>query len=591
MRYLNIFLLGLVFFAYPFLLILPSSHSSNLPFIQLADSSSIALMSIGIIILFSERALLVFSQKMFMPCLALIFLVCAIHFFIFDTYRFDNLMDNIFIVAFPLAIMLNSEFFKKHLAAFMSLFWFVNAVNYLYWRMDFGISGNLNWHAGLILSTTPFAVYFIYKYLYSKTGSLFLSLFVSFLLACQSLYMLVNCHSRGAWLSLFSVILFSLIVFFPNYRRKIIIVASVIVFGVLSLFLLRSEMYGNIIYNDVRLPLINASANLIEKHPWTGVGVQRFEGVFAGFRDINYFLRSEYYAVRSNHPHNQLLYLTASLGIPVLIAWLLLIFVPLIRVVSRIREKDIVVSLCIVSLLLIFIHSMLDLVMFVWPTMFFFYLFLGIIWSEYYPVGKFLPIPFPPRYKFFKYAFASVCCLLLAFSIYRNAEFSMNIRNSFGTMIAGEAGLSVSYFDKALKYKKDPAEACQAGFVSLFAENDPYLAMRFFREMEKCPTSSVGHSNSYLAECLLKQGRKNEALEYLNKEVKSFPISVIALYNKMRLENELNLASDAEKTAGQLVMALKFKNFEMSDIPQLYANPYYDDKFHEFRRKAPGKKP
>ena len=60
----------------------------------------------------------------------------------------------------------------------------------------------------------------------------------------------------------------------------------------------------------------------------------------------------------------------------------------------------------------------------------------------------------------------------------------------------------------------------------------------------------------------------------------------MALYNKMRLENELNLVSEAEKTADQLMIALKFKNFEMSDIPELCANPHYDDRFHEFKLKG-----
>ncbi len=586
MRYLNIFLLGSVFFAYPFFLFFPSSHNSYLSFIQLTNSAFLALISISIIILLPEKVLSVFSQKLFLFCLSLIFLVCAIHFFLFDAYRFEHFMDNVFIIAFPLAIMLNAEFFKKHLAGFMTLFWLVDAVNFLYWRADIGIAGNVNWHASLILSATPFAVYFIYKHLFSRTGSMFFPILIPLLVVCQSLYMLARCHSRGAWLSIYTVILCCLILFFPNYRRKIVIGVSGLVVVLLGLFILRSDIFGDIIYNDVRVPLMNASVNLIEKHPWMGVGVQRFEGVFACFREINYFLRSDYYAVRSNHPHNQFLYFAASLGIPAFVAWLLLIFVPLWRIVSEIRKKDVVVILCIVSLLLILIHSMFDLVLFVWPTMFFFYLFLGIIWSEYYAAEKSAKMPLFSWYKHFKYAMISGCCLVLGFFIYNNVKYSMNIRDAFGTQVTGEAGLTVSYLDKALKYKKDPVEACRGGLVSLLAENDSYLAMKFLRKMEDCPTSSVGHSNSYLAACLLKRGRKVEALEYLNREVKYFPISVVALYNKMRLENELNLVSDAEKTAGQLVMALKFKNFEMSDIPELCANPHYDDRFHEFKLKG-----
>jgi hypothetical protein len=81
--------------------------------------------------------------------------------------------------------------------------------------------------------------------------------------------------------------------------------------------------------------------------------------------------------------------------------------------------------------------------------------------------------------------------------------------------------------------------------------------------------------------------RKKEALLYLNNESIAFPLSSLVLYNKILLENELDMKKEAQKTTRLLNAQLKFKGLKPSDMQIILQYPELDNKFHlvkQFRK-------
>ena len=89
------------------------------------------------------------------------------------------------------------------------------------------------------------------------------------------------------------------------------------------------KKFQSTINEDVRIPLWEGTLNLIQDYPYIGTGAARFESIFASYRPLDYFMKPNN-AVRSNHPHNTLLYIAAAFGIPALILWCILWLYPMV---------------------------------------------------------------------------------------------------------------------------------------------------------------------------------------------------------------------------------------------------------------------
>ena len=102
------------------------------------------------------------------------------------------------------------------------------------------------------------------------------------------------------------------------------------------------------------------------------------------------------------------------------------------------------------------------------------------------------------------------------------------------------------------------------------------------------PATIPVHSNAHIAECLLHLNRKREALAFLAKELRVYPVSIIAIYNKMRLEMELGLKKHAEATADRLEWTLKFKGLKIDDLKRILSNPELDGRYYLLRNGKKG---
>ncbi|WP_427310831.1 O-antigen ligase family protein [Cupriavidus sp. H39] len=87
----------------------------------------------------------------------------------------------------------------------------------------------------------------------------------------------------------------------------------------------------------VRLQLWRASLELIQAHPWTGVGPEHFEAALQTFAARHVITPL---AATMPHSHNELLHATATLGIPGLLAILALYLVPAAFFLRHLRGTD-----------------------------------------------------------------------------------------------------------------------------------------------------------------------------------------------------------------------------------------------------------
>ena len=589
-------ILATLLFSFPFQILLPPGYLSLKSIIQLFSIEAISALSLAVLL--TKRRLLVdFFRKYYLPALALstILVIETIRVMIKDTYTGRDFMYSIILFVLPAAIFTISSELKKYSYIIFSLIWIINTLHCFCepFRMSgpcTGISGNINWNASLILATTPFATYFLYNYLRNKKASPVIRISLSSIPVAISIFFLYLCDSRGAYLSLAIILLLLIVIYFYELNAKIVIRLLLLLGIFLFIFTL---FYGSIIadslFRDVRFSLWHSTLRLFLDNPILGVGSPSFESEYAKYRPIDYFIRSQHFAYRTIHPHNQLLFILASLGIAGTISWIVLWIYPIVKLFLTFKALDITTKIALVSLSILVIHSMFDLVLFQWPTMFVACLLLAIIWRKCWPLENStaaIPSTEPTAYRIFISLSASACFLLFILFSFQDLMCSLETRYSDISMNSGKSpSLALASIDMAIDYKAVPSAISHCGVISSSIFSDQIMALHYFNRLLDTSCPQIANSNRHIAECLLKLGRKEEALIFLRKDVNNFPISIISLYMQMSLENDLGRKNEAELTAAKLVNALVHKGLTEKHIPEILANPYYDNKFVELRNK------
>lgn len=595
-------ILFFILFSFPLMLISPSNsgtHPSMFNLFKLETISALCLM-LFFLSLAAEIVVIKKYNYCFLFSASLLFIIPLYHFLTNQAYSFSDLCFSLFWISCPLTVFIFADIIKKWLTAYLSLFWTIN-IFIVFFRGGtiIGLSGNQNWHAAFLLATTPFVVYSSYLFLCRLGLNKAAILLLSAIPALIGVYILSKCDSRGAWLALAIMAIFLFKLCCPALKNipwlRIFIYGLIILTLLVFLF---GDKLANIIFIDVRPSLWFGAAKLTLAHPFIGVGAPEFESSYAPFRGINYFLRSGYYAVRSSHPHNQILYISCCFGILGAIAWFYLWIWPVFVGCYKFLSFKLTTKICFISYIMLLVHSMFDLIFSVWPTVFFSGLFLGILWKECNMItsgnDEKINTETPCSYKFktfnktFFLALSASLLIYIIADICINIIFSTHIRKSWTDLSSGRTYASLPSAEKAFKHRKDPIEIYHSGIIAWNTFDDHLLAIHYFDMLKDTPCPVIAHSNAYIAAYAIKLGRYCEALDYINKESINFPISIVNLYNKLLVENKLGLRQEAETTKKKLYISLKYKGLTESDIPEILKNTYYDAKFNEFELKKAG---
>ena len=390
-------------------------------------------------------------------------------------------------------------------------------------------------------------------------------------------------------------ILYSRNKFINQYRKKIftaLIILTILLTTATPLFL--GNKLAGTIHKDIRIPIWQGAINLFIDNPIMGIGSPSYETSYATYRPIGYFLRSHYFAPRTQHPHNQLLYYAGSYGFFGLLALSILWLYPIFYFFRHYSRFTVVEQIIFFAYIIISAHGMVDMVIVQWPTMQLFFILQGIIWGYTFKYKKNTNTSFSTTIinRKTNILFAPIC-YILAFlflisainTLYSNVTSSYYNRNAEISTIRNWKSASITNKHNAIDANNKAKYIYDAGMQALLILGDYRLAYNYFSILENHPMSIVVHLNKRQSDCLMQMGRKREALQYLKKESIVFPLASLPLYKQILLERELGKNNDAEKTAFKLIQQLKFKGLKLSNMKKILANPELDNRFHLINKK------
>lgn len=400
----------------------------------------------------------------------------------------EEVLEKLSYILVPLAVafgVLKSGFCsvgrEKILLWSLSLLWVVGVSWSFLSGRPVGISGNQNWFASVIAVTAPWAFFFFYHLFrnlltrfFSKVNENIPAAALSLILVCGlTVYWLVKCESRAAWLAL---VTYCLLIFILKLNRKwkvITLLGSLVLATVL--FLNSWGVLKSAYEKDIRGPLWMNTATMISKSPGVGWGPGKFQAKYLQFKSREHSSRLVA-ALMTEHPHNEFLYLASELGLPAALIWLSLA-ISLIFLKVRTREGH----MAKFGFLVLFLMSMFDKTLISAPGNILFWLFSGILVAHW--LKKIVKFEQTPKKWMAGVALISILCLV---------PVSIRAKNIYS---AKEIHRKTALLEKSIassrvlgKQRLDLYRQVYEGYLSAYDNNPfeveyPYLALHIAVEI------------------------------------------------------------------------------------------------------------
>ncbi len=533
------------------------------------------------LLLFNPKALFDFfshrAAKLFGIAFGFILLISLIQYI-----QTNYLWSSVYWIVIPLFCAVNRRQIEKYLPSFMILLGLATIIQSFqelnFGSFLFGIPGNWNWNAALIAVSVPFVCFAVHKYLH-KHYKISLCIVTFFLLS--TIVLMYYCKSKAAILGL---IISCCVLLVLRYWRKFPWIywfrfwVLLVVFGIVFLYVFREHVF---IYlkNDQRLLLWSAALDLIGQNPWYGSGPEIFESMYAPYIPIEYYL-GRFVAVRHDHTHNHFLYFAATMGIPALIAWCSVLFYAVGKNLRQaVGQGNWELKFYLFVFILLFVHSMLDIVVVSWPLGCIFMIVFGIL------LGRALEDSTRQELKINKFA-EPVCriaaiglAILLASSLYFNFLGTMHYRNAKLLTEQKDAKAAFSETEKSIAAMMSPQNTYLAAMISLYDFKKPQACLRFLDQLNSLGFENYEHNNLLRAKALVAIGRMSESLLYFAREQQNFPLSCVNLYYYHIVLNKLGMKPQAGAVDMHLKKLLKMKGLSGKNLPELLEDPYKDLRF------------
>ncbi len=398
-----------------------------------------------------------------------------------------------------------------------------------------GLAGNRNWMASLAIALVPWGWLALKKIKHSKKNHRHPLLFNIIIIGTASSALLVAWHgrSRAAWLVLGAYLMLHGLGGKLNRRLKLAIAAggtAVAVILILRNPQLPQQLAGA---DDIRPTLWRSTIELIADHPITGVGAGRFRAVFPKYRGID-FMRSAKAGAVNDHPHNELLNVAAELGLPMAIAWAILVLPPLMIQ----PNPDKLTRTAHFTAFIIVGHAMLDKTLVQQPTALAGLICLGICWRPQI-FNKKTPNAEQPNKtaeqngmkKLRPIAMCAIATACLFLSI-RSLRSTINLRQ--GLTLENKGGnFNAAYnaYARAAKINSTDIRAdAYAGTIAVRQLRNPQVALKHFAKViEKEP--DYGHVNRWSGMALGMLGRHKAAAPFFRRDAELFPFFEPSAFN------------------------------------------------------------
>ncbi len=371
-------------FCYPLSLFPPALQIGKETYFNLPYSFSIpASIILGILAIF----VIVFNRwklPHYLVAVLATFLTMLIISVPIELEYLDDFFFNVGYVTIPLAAAIlyrNKYLSLPSLAKWSVILWVLQivtgAITLFRHGQPVGTPGNVNWMAAYLLMLSPF-VFSVFKektqrWLKNRQAAFFVALCLWFI---PTIFLLYHCQSRAAWLAIAFLPCFLVLIKLQRIVYKtlwIILLLLGAIGSVTAVYTWYPNQLLRVVEKDVRLPLWTGTAVMVVKNP-LGVGSGMYQEHFTPLRRVSSYQDRLYAADMTNHPHNELLNIGAQLGIPALLAFLIMLFQ-----IGRSAEAPLTVCIRISGYFVV-MTAMFDMTLVQPPTSFLGLFILGLNW-------------------------------------------------------------------------------------------------------------------------------------------------------------------------------------------------------------------
>ncbi len=564
-----LFLAALFFLYRPAMLI-------GLPGIRLVifTRSAFAVLAFALLLFRWEAFLGLFRKTHWLMAASVLvlFLSGLVHLALNRPFSVDSIGANLIYVFLPLMAAVWRKELLKILPGFMILFWCWNAVLLVLQlcrgAAPYGLAGNWNWSALLTLACAPFVLQELARIPHKGVRVLLTGFAVA-----ASGAMIVLCRSRAAILALAVCVLAELLLYFPAARRRIVFgTFSLAVIGAAVILLGFPEEVSAFLSGEIRPPLWEAACRMLAAHPF-GVGAEWFENTFLDFRGVDYFLISVS-AVRSTHPHNEILFLACSLGIPAALAWICWNVKMFAARFTRCSEMNGTERMMLFAYGAFTVCSMFDLTFYSWPSDALALIFLGILSfpePEAVPARTGIPVR----------VCASLVLLISLTSAFCSYESSMSWRQGYltysETVRPGKNEEAERCFFRAASLApEDPEPILNAADYAYGTMRNPTLALRMTDFLKHSAHPDFGRVHALRANCFALAGDNEKALAEYRRDAELFPLLVLPRTGMISSLKRMGRYGEAFAEEKKLNSLLEFRGLSPAALKKIMENPELD---------------
>ncbi len=532
---------ALLFVAYPLALLAPSGigvferFHFALPVGMLAGLAAALLLAVGRFETVGGRQA-GRARRLQVGVLAVL-LLALLPPFLSDRFLLPEILRfaGLFSVVFWFALA-RRAWLPRRLAGILLALWLLHFLH-LTWdllggRQPVGLAGNRNWMASLALALVPWAWLAIADWAGGTPVDSWrrrLAAAACPLVGLATALGLWFAQSRAAWLLLFAYGLWFLLFRVFSSTTRVFAVA-LLVFGGLAMFAQNPQMVRELDADGVRLPIWRSSLAMAGENALFGVGPGNFRREFPKYR-LPEQMASPKAAPVTDHPHNELLHIAASLGLPMALLWSLLL-TPLLLPPPAGRG----LRAAHFSAFVLIGHGMLDLTLAQPPTSLLALICLGLLWRPHIharialpgrrrPVGETYALRTP------QWVLAAGALVLGLFLTYRETGGQWLMRQ--GAVAEGREDWRTAYQAYVQAGRWTPGDVrpfAYAGNLALYRFDEPKAALDWF-VVAALREPDFGHINGHIGLALVRLGEVREALPFWVREAAFFPFDPLAQDN------------------------------------------------------------
>ncbi len=408
----------------------------------------------------------------------------------------------------------------RHLPAVLACLWAVQILAGTGQRFvgfsSVGTAGNRNWFATLVVALVPWTWRLIMGTRTSRVLKIFLSAAVAFL----ALFFAYGAHCRATWLF---VLLYGPVLCLGVKRLgivRLLPLAALVIAGVLFLGL-RRETVSRYIREDIRLPLYAQSLRLIAARPVIGSGPGTFRREFVLFRSPEHKSRLVAAAV-TEHPHNEALHLSATVGIPATLLWLVI----LLPVVLRPPRQTLFWYAVHFTAWMIVGHGMLDKTLVQPPTNILGLACAGLLWRPRLPFRLSSGARPEGIARMIPPVFGAAC----AYALFAGVQTVATGFHFRAANLAESAGnYEEAYRHYAASTHLDPRNVKTHAYAGICANNklrDPVRALLHLKEAQLLEPD-FAHLNGEIGLSLGAQGKHKQAFPFFQRDAMLYPFDLL----------------------------------------------------------------